>query len=834
MKSNFTFARTLAMMCAIGFLDSCAVQNHEPGTSKDLASIAEPVTTAGWIKFRPEVNVNPTTLFQEYAAAFHLPPGNEMMMGPGEADEQGMTHFRARQFFKGIPVEHAEFLVRATGNRALSANGALAYDFQPTTTTPNISEEQAWNIIRERIPSRLYLREDMVAQDMANSDDVPRGYRPQGVLVFTEDPNGTGAERLLAWRYKVYALPYDRSRQVYINAADGSVVKEQPLFPSCQLGSGPITFRGTRPMNTQQRADRFYLVDDCDGTTLTAGLLDNAGKSVSISDDDNNWSGNNPSVVTSYWGLRAAYDYFNLIHGRRSYDGKNGRMSIFNDPAMQNNGHNATGGGGGIRIGMAGAGDNDDYNTLDIIGHEFTHSVVEKSAGLNSDTSKESAALNESFSDIFGQAVEQWLEGETQKEWIIGDDKGCSPPAICRDLKNPKSFSNPDTYQGINWQSGAGIDPHNNGSVQNRWFALLSDGGTGVNTELGSAYNVVGIGMAKARKIAYRNLVRYLTASSAYADARQGSINAAEDLFGQNSREVESVVNAWCAAGLCPYIIPKKADQFDVPGGNPNPTSPNNNNSFSGATPIGTGNIFLRTGIPWSKDKIPALRIHDLSIFPVNDGDFFNITFPPVQPLGGRCFQSGFSFHFGTKVNARIFLNGDLWKTFANVQYFSLPVLTPTQSVVLEVTAPFPGQILSYALNIAYFQHIDSQCFQTQPPNFWEQINNCPMCNLELLKGMDRVILDPGYRQTNKVEIKDRYFMWNGEGTLQVPISILQGNSLHVDLVNQEGKTVATAERNGSSDMVLKVSGANAGVYSLRFSGFGNGTEILVRTPQQR
>ena len=101
-------------------------------------------------------------------------------------------------------------------------------------------------------------------------------------------------------------------------------------------------------------------------------------KRVDISDDDNNWAGNNPSVVTSYWGLRATYDYFNLIHNRRSYDGKNGNMTIFNDPNMDNSGHNARGGGGTIRIGLANPGDNDDYNTLDIIGHEFTHSVIEQ------------------------------------------------------------------------------------------------------------------------------------------------------------------------------------------------------------------------------------------------------------------------------------------------------------------------------------------------------------------------------------------------------------------------------------------------------------------------
>ena len=101
-------------------------------------------------------------------------------------------------------------------------------------------------------------------------------------------------------------------------------------------------------------------------------------------------------------------------------------MTIFNDPNMGNGGQNASGGSGNINIGLANPGDNDDYNTLDIVGHEFTHSVIEQSAALSYDTTKESAALNESFCDIFGQTIEQWIEGGTKKEWVIGDDKGCA------------------------------------------------------------------------------------------------------------------------------------------------------------------------------------------------------------------------------------------------------------------------------------------------------------------------------------------------------------------------------------------------------------------------
>ena len=63
------------------------------------------------------------------------------------------------------------------------------------------------------------------------------------------------------------------------------------------------------------------------------------------------------------------------------------------------------------------------------------------------------------------------------------------------------------------------IDPHVNGSVQNRWFYLITDGGTGTNSELttNQDYNITGLGIEKARRIVYRTLTTYLTAASDYA-----------------------------------------------------------------------------------------------------------------------------------------------------------------------------------------------------------------------------------------------------------------------------------------------------------------------------
>jgi len=221
------------------------------------------------------------------------------------------------------------------------------------------------------------------------------------------------------------------------------------------------------------------------------------------------------------------------------------------------------------------------------------------------------------------------------------------------------------------------------------------------------------------------------------------------------------------------------------------------------------------------------------SIYPANDADYFNITFPEISAPGGRCFSSGFAFNFSTPVNARIFVNGAVVQTFVNTSSFSRTFEGgTTQPIILEITAPFPGQILTYDLQIVFYLHYRSDCFQPEMPDKFEQIKNCPMCDLKILEAIDRVILEPLYRQPDSAPIQDHYFRWNGEDSLDVPLNVLQGNNVRVELVNEAGETVTAAERQGAGEMLIRAPEARAGLYSLRFSGFGNGTEVVVRTPR--
>ncbi|MEA3462086.1 MAG: M4 family metallopeptidase [Bacteroidota bacterium] len=258
----------------------------------------------------------------------------------------------------------------------------------------------------------------------------------------------------------------------------------------------------------------------------------------------------NRAGVSVHWASERTYDYFLETFNRDSYDDEGGAIVSYADWTESDDVNNAFWTGS---FAAYGAGDGElrgSYGAIDVVGHELSHGVTEHSADLV--YQGESGALNESFSDIFGTAVEFYAEGSQTGDWLIGEDiyKGLGS---IRSMRNPKALSDPDTYLGEHWidaklsYDNGGV--HINSGVQNHWFYLLTEGGSGENDD-GFSFQVTGIGLADASAIAYRNLTQYLLPDSKYMDAASYSVQAAEDLFGEESQQVRSARSAWEAVGI--------------------------------------------------------------------------------------------------------------------------------------------------------------------------------------------------------------------------------------------------------------------------------------------
>jgi len=295
-------------------------------------------------------------------------------------------------------------------------------------------------------------------------------------------------------------------------------------------------------------------------STYNALDVDSYSESVDFVSEQSFFTGtDNQPGVSVHWAQEVTYDYFLNTYGRKSYNDENGRLISYVNWNTESGKNNA------FWIGYAaifGAGNGETVNpltSLDIVAHELTHGVTEYSAGLIYEN--EPGALNESFSDIFGTVIETTEFGLNQNSWQFGENIFTNYPNI-RSMEDPKSRHQPDTYKGEYWRNSTS-DPvsnndyggvHVNSGVQNYWFYLLSVGGTGENDH-GNAYSVNGIGIEDAAKIAYRNLTLYLQPTSEFFDAAFYSEQAAIDLFGENSPQHVSVIDAWYAVGI--YFTPR-------------------------------------------------------------------------------------------------------------------------------------------------------------------------------------------------------------------------------------------------------------------------------------
>jgi len=314
--------------------------------------------------------------------------------------------------------------------------------------------------------------------------------------------------------------------------------------------------------------------------------------------------------VSVHWALEKSYDYYLEKHARQGFDNQNGRIHAYTGIVFDSDPNNAAYTGGGFML--FGAGDGFLYGpiaSVDVVAHELTHGVTEKTAGLVYEY--EPGALNESFSDIFGKSIEYYAENIFD-DWLLGDDIaiGGSP---FRSMSDPKAYGNPDTYQGENWiptDGSVDIDyggVHINNGVQNYWFYLLCEGGSGTNDD-DFNYSIDPIGREAAEEIAYSNLVNYLTPTSEYFDAAYYSIQATTDLFGEISPQLDAVMAAWDAVGI--YTTPRIVFPEEI--------------IFQSV--IGR-NILKQIKI--SNRSISPLEITDITV----EGEGFNLTSSPSLPV---------------------------------------------------------------------------------------------------------------------------------------------------------------------------------------------------------
>lgn len=216
-----------------------------------------------------------------------------------------------------------------------------------------------------------------------------------------------------------------------------------------------------------------------------------------------------------------------------------------------------------------GDGDGELFNrftvSLDVIGHELTHGVIEHTANLT--YQGQSGALNESIADVFGIQVKQFVAGQTaaQSDWLIGAGlftakvkgkalRSMLQPGTAYDDPNLGKDPQPAHMDGYVETTDDNGGVHINSGIPNRAFALAARalGGRSWETAGPVWYAVLTGGK--------------LAADADFATFAALTVAAAE---ARDARTATAVRDAWQQVGVTPATTPAP-----TPGTPKPPTTP--------------------------------------------------------------------------------------------------------------------------------------------------------------------------------------------------------------------------------------------------------------------
>ncbi|MGC5328253.1 M4 family metallopeptidase [Brevibacillus sp. SYSU BS000544] len=437
--------------------------------------------------------------------------------------ETDTRHFRVKQTYNDIPVFGADQTIHLN-----EKENVTSYFGQ---FIPELDKEK--NLKKEvKIKAKKAL--DLAREDL--EDDIGKikefDNKPKAELYIVPYKGDVHLAYVVEF---AFVDPEPGRWQYFVDAVDGDILfKLDNLEHITATGTGVLG--DTKTFETSQSGGSYTMVDSSRGKgiyTYTANTRTRLPGSL-VTDADNYWT--DGAAVDAHAHGMMVYDYYKSNYNRNSYD--NNGAALKATVHYSRNYNNAF--WNGVQM-VYGDGDGTTFiplsGDLDVVGHELTHAVTEKTAGLI--YQYESGALNESMSDIMGNLIQG-------KNWLIGDDiytPNVDGDAL-RSMSDPAEFGDPDHYSKryTGSQDNGGV--HINSGINNKAAYLMAEGGTHYGV------TVNGIGREAMGKIYYRALVYYLTSNSNFSLMRRAAVQAATDLYGSNSAEVGAVHAAYDAVGV--------------------------------------------------------------------------------------------------------------------------------------------------------------------------------------------------------------------------------------------------------------------------------------------
>lgn len=444
----------------------------------------------------------------------------------------GMKHYNYREYYKGYLLEDGGYKVHTKGSTVISANG----ECYKNITLKNVAIDSATAL---KYAINFFGGGDAVINETHEAKKL--------TIMFVNNVS------ILCYKFILTSQDPLKKLSIYVDANNGEIVTSRTHLYEDQPATAHTVYNGIQTITTSNVPNSVLSENNGSGKNIHTWNMNNGTNYNNATDFHNtstNWS--TPDVgLDVHYALERTYDYFNTVHSWNSFNGAATPTTAAPINAYVHFGNNTFNAQWDHidQVFWFGDGNGLPLTTLDIVAHEYTHAITSNSSNLV--YQDESGALNESFSDIMGVAVDFFVNG-SRANYQLGEQLGSDGPL--RDMAHPENFGMPRCYMRSNWYNGSadfgGV--HTNSSVQNLWFYLLVNGGAmnGCNNDPCNT-TLAGVGMDQASEVAFNTLVNYMYSTDGYLEARENSIAAATDITGDPcSKLVREVTNAWFAVGV--------------------------------------------------------------------------------------------------------------------------------------------------------------------------------------------------------------------------------------------------------------------------------------------
>lgn len=453
-------------------------------------------------------------------------------------DSNGSVVERFAQQYRGIPVLGAQYVVRMDASKGGYTVRGTSGDY--------FSDLQV--DVRRKMPldqARLVAEHSLSAKTRESVEQVRDNglvIVPQGRGVLTRHLTLTGydAERQMPMKREMY-LAMGRTAPVVdyddlqtdgpVSTTGSGFHGDQMPLELTQEGSTYLFRDQTRGTESSDTEIATYDAKGIDYMNFVGPLPDGVdlGSSEEIPVPE---SANTAGLIDAHWGAGHVYDFYRGF-GRDSLDGEGGAIrSVVNVTANGQPYVNAFWNGQLMVYGNGDASMRPFAASLDVVGHEMTHGVVDHTSDLM--YIGQSGALNEALADYFGNAVENQV-----KQVPPGPHDGLLGEDLCVD-KAPEDCALRDLNSLM--------------TTLELFQGAADNGGVHLNSPIpsGTLWQIrAELGADVADPIVYDVMTKYLTPLSDFLDLREATLAAAEQ-HGLAGGDLQTIKDAFKRHGILP------------------------------------------------------------------------------------------------------------------------------------------------------------------------------------------------------------------------------------------------------------------------------------------